>query len=630
MFTHRYGLFSWQVAAFIQFSFSQLVNASFQTAYETQTVQGLNACPSGARCCTDSDGVAQIRRLFRNASIYAVFEVADTNLTASLLVQGNESASGDQWRSSLDFEGQELFASDLVLVCHDNGTTCFFVPKSLISNKTLGITDQYYSEIPNLCELPLGFVLSPDPLIFDGGPSQWDQLLAFRSKKLPGVGFFGNESALVQLNASNGIYRSGNISTFFSQEIVAAQFSQLFSEATVLLSNETDLGEGRVSIVLANFGVATEEIFRVAFSKCSFTVASVLPDLQQEATVAKNASVEFIFTIEATEAGNGTCEFLIYSRGIEQDLITVALVPLWQNETGESRSLRMQTCTVDQQAPNCAPRDCFQAYSGEKNFYNPQNGLCEPVTMCPEEAPLLNLENNTCAAPSQPEIYPPINVPESLEVLYDGFCSSESGQPIPDYCNNTQFTVTGEGGLGENQTFDGAMPPLTSGVSSVIWIAIIIAAIIASILACCLASCICKARRRKAERQLSEHGHERFHQSLQQSYVEKQDAIIPTVKQGSLEYEFNLGSGALKPPPGLISEIDLLRCCSTGQTVFFRANTTLIPGVVEKRGRGALSQGGLQFRTDPSHIYASSMPLTPLTLQQAQAFITTENGNLVR
>ena len=94
--------------------------------------------------------------------------------------------------------------------------------------------------------------------------------------------------------------------------------------------------------------------------------------------------------------------------------------------------------------------------------------------------------------------------------------------------------------------------------------------------------------------------------------------------QGGSEYQFNLGgrlpANKAAVGQGMLSRLELQALAASHATVYFRVGTVVVPGTLAQK-----SGCFLAFLTDAGHIFAAEMPLTKLSLEEAQMHISTES-----
>ncbi len=622
-------------------------NGTVQNAYENSTATDPRApCPAGAVCCFDAKGAPRTRRLLRNATQYRVLSVVGEDVVASVVVTvNNHTLPAVSLLRSLSPSQLSDGGRPVKLVCDPVSTACFFVPAGFFGNGTqsLGISDAAYAAVPRLCETPLGANVMVDSS--SSGASIWDQFAPMRASNFPGAARAG--CVAVAHNSSVALYACTELRTAFAIPLIGVAATPLFGKAAILSAvlemnaQQTNVAFIRVALS-ANTAVGIVQDFAVVVLGCHLSSPVQLPVSQSiSLTANESAVVSFSVVGDASLAARGSCNVSLSSFGISLQSASVQFVAnytrlVWLRVAGP--------CTVDQLAVTCAPVDCFSKYLGAKNFYNPAIGLCQPAISC-SASELYNPASNTCdslinntvavqvVGSQVPDVTP---VQTSIDCEHGTTTTAPSGELgctcepgwQTDYQQKYDTFVYCGVSTAFNESSAGSSNGAFAGTSSISWfmqILIIVCVLIGSILACCVIACICKARKRRRLRMAQ-------HQYSVSNMIELRHAWTEGARRPHTEscepatsenaFNFVLRGGVEKETNRHLSQAQLKELAQASAHAYFRIDaSSYVPGTV------MLSAPFIVFLIDRSHPLFASMPVTPLTAEQAQRYICGTNEN---
>ena len=580
---------------------------SVELVYEVQMARdSLEPCPMSGVCCSDAFGSSYVRFLKKKPEVHFVSEVSLRHSgNTTLFVNGRDMDGKFEYISTVLLGGSDL-ENSTKLVCNKE-EDCFFVPSIHFGpdQNQVGMTNNSYGSITNICETPLGHYVNIGAFGTD------DQFSIFRSKTMP---HFLDSLCAVRSSARFTYDCPSRTSFLFQLQGHEVSFRPAFGVPSLIsLSSNASVA----SISIANIGYA-RDLFLLTLS-CSSQSQTMFLEVGETASVAFSVLPNISFT---------SCFLSISSH--ETVLSVISLNPA--NERSES------SCTVDQTPPFCHPKDCFSAYLGQRNFYNANTGLCEPTTVC-NSGELYDPSDNTCKSQSEisPETYAPIDddgeegccrepsnpivLNETLQCVQGTIVSSPNGptcvcndgwitefsQPFYDfkYCN-LPISDTAEDALIGSQLQG-------QPVSNFVIFLIVISLFGASVIGCCVCVCVCKAQKRKKKLQKQKLQQEQMYAHLFSSWADI-SRVSPSSAFGSLpENSLNFSV-----PTTNAAQEEILRLANSESLCFFRvSDDETVPGTLMTDGAGTFF-----FKVSDRHELYQSSPITKMTMSQCLQYIT--------
>lgn len=525
-----------------------------QNAYESVVDWNISsqACPQGATvCCLDAKGVPKIRQLIRDGPLYSVSVASSPSfLQGSVSFQcGGNSCGTTVWRAVAFLPGYSLLNSSWALLCAPY-QPCFFVPRAVVSansSNSIGISDSTYKNADGLCFSDANNVVAIP------GSSRYDQMYVYRNNTLPDV--FSDKCTGSTLGPNYASFSCPVAITFVAAQTVAlAPFFGVPRIAIAVFVLDATMLSGVISVRVANVGTKST-LFKVSVVDCSYqtkTQMDIQAPYQQEVNV--NGTADFFFNVAGVSLLNSSsfCFVTVEAYGIQQVSGTAFV--------GSALS-RRATCTIDQTLPSCSPQDCFTKYNGEKNFYNPQTGLCEATTVC-SSTQIYNPASNTCSSPDQVSSYlqpvttPPSDAYQSFNVSsvtincpHGTVTSSPSG--VTCVCNagwSTDFnqpfysfvycSVSSNTTSSSASSVSGSQGSATL-VNPFVIIVTLLSLSVASCIGCCIGCCVCKARKRARKRQKLQDQYDQMAAGLYKSWRVQPTTVhgLSGLPENSLNFE---------------------------------------------------------------------------------------------